>query len=153
MSLSRSPSPHRGGGWSGPGLATPSSGTARRQSPMRGSATGGVGNVRWTPAQNRPSDKSSSFAPLSQGFGRHFRRVSGKLPIFSSRDYSHKEKLGRGRWGMAGRSLTSKDILPFLGRTIWKMRLQLLMVTAIILFFVFVISRMYSTGYCPFSFN
>lgn len=141
MSLSRSPSPRREGGWSSPGLTTSYNGSARRPSPMSASAHGGPGNVKWTAAQNRTSNKASSFAPLAQGFARHFRKVSGRLPVFSAKDYSDKEKLGRGRWIASTPALKSKDILPFLGRMLWRARLQISIVSALLFFFFFILSR------------
>jgi mannan polymerase II complex MNN10 subunit len=161
MSLSRSPSPRRGGGWSSPALTTTpygngngnssnssNNGSARRPSPMRDSAAhGGPGNVRWTAAQSRGANKASTFAPLAQGIGRHFRKVSGRLPIFSSKDYSDKEKLGRGRWSTSTPTLRTKDVLPFIGRIFWKARLFITIVVTTLIFIFFILGREYLIFY------
>lgn len=148
MSLSRSPSPNREGGWSTPGLSIPHGGSsARKPSPIRGSTNGNPGNVKWTAAQSR-SDKSSTFAPITKGISHHFRKVSARLPIFSSRDYSEKEKLGRGRWSAASTSsLKPKDFLAFVGRLVWKLRLFITLTTIFILVIVFLVKRKISISH------
>ncbi|EEQ85381.2 mannan polymerase II complex MNN10 subunit [Blastomyces dermatitidis ER-3] len=127
MSLSRSPSPRRGGGWSSPGL-TIGAGSSRGSSPRRGfndiansstsSGNGafypngspiagsgpGNGAVTWASAKAK-SDRIvgyPSFSTRNNGFfSRQRRKISASLPRFrvnSMLDYSEKEKLGRGRW-------------------------------------------------------
>ncbi|PGH05913.1 mannan polymerase II complex MNN10 subunit [Blastomyces parvus] len=127
MSLSRSPSPRRGGGWSSPGL-TVGTGSSRGSSPRRGFhdtansstssgngafypngspiAGSGPGNdaVTWASAKTK-SDRIvgyPSFSTRNNGFfSRQRRKISASLPRFrvnSVLDYSDKEKLGRGRW-------------------------------------------------------
>ncbi|EEH02734.1 galactosyltransferase [Histoplasma capsulatum var. duboisii H88] len=127
MSLSRSPSPRRGGGWSSPGL-TIATGSSRGSSPPRGyhdtansstsSGSGafhpnsspiagagpGNGAVTWASAKAK-SDRIAaypSFSTRNNGFfSRQRRKISASLPRFrvnSMLDYGEKEKLGRGRW-------------------------------------------------------
>ncbi|KAF7716594.1 Mannan polymerase II complex MNN10 subunit [Penicillium ucsense] len=79
MSLSRSPSPHRGGGWSSPGLI-PGSGRSspRGFSPM----TRGVKSVSWTAAKAKSDElhKYPSFATRSDGFfSRQKRKISAPI--------------------------------------------------------------------------
>jgi hypothetical protein len=76
---------------------------------------------------------------------RHFRNVSGHLPYFraATKDYANKEKLGRGRWsGAAVRPEWKRGnrILPFVGRVVWRLRMPLAMVLALV-FFLLVSSR------------
>lgn len=136
MSLSRSPSPQRGGGWSSPGLTTPYDSSSRKASPIRSYPNGSTG-VTWASAQSKSAEVRGypSFAPQNQGFGRYFRRLSGRLPFFNSQSYAEKEKLGRGRWAAARRS-RPRDILAFFGRAIWKLRKQLVVAIAVILLIV-----------------
>lgn len=135
MSLSRSPSPQRSGGWSSPGLTTPYNSNSRRSSPIRSYANGSANNVTWAKAQAR-SDQVRSFSPKSQGFSRHFQNLSAKLPYFNSRDYSDKEKLGRGRWSSSASGSRLHNILAFLGRVIWRMRLRFAAVLAFLLLII-----------------
>ncbi|OAX80280.1 hypothetical protein ACJ72_05394 [Emergomyces africanus] len=132
MSLSRSPSPRRGGGWSSPGL-TIGIGSSRGSSPRRGfqavansssSTTSGNGalypngspiagagpgnDATWASAKSK-SDRIvgyPSFSTRNNGFfSRQRRKISASLPRFrvnSMLDYSEKEKLGRGRWSLGG---------------------------------------------------
>lgn len=131
MSLSRSPSPRRGGGWSSPGL-TIATGSSRGSSPPRGyhdtansstsSGSGafhpnsspiagagpGNGAVTWASAKAK-SDRIAaypSFSTRNNGFfSRQRRKISASLPRFrvnSMLDYGEKEKLGRGRWLACG---------------------------------------------------
>lgn len=138
MSLSRSPSPQRGGGWSSPGLTTPYDGSSRPTSPLRAYPNGSASSVTWARAPSRSAELRGypSFAPRPQGFW-NFRRVSAKLPFFNnSRNYADKEKLGRGRWSASSRRSKARDILAFLGRSLWKLRKQLIVIITIILLIV-----------------
>ncbi|KAL9083731.1 MAG: hypothetical protein Q9165_008397 [Trypethelium subeluteriae] len=107
MSLSRSPSPQPSGGWHSPALASSQfDGIASSTSPsprhygsdyMNGGTGSSGSNVTWASAQARSANVKHS---QSQGFFRHFRRLSSSLPRFShqsSTHYAEKEKLGRGR--------------------------------------------------------
>lgn len=133
MSLSRSPSPQSGGGWSSPGLTTPYDGTSRRSSPIR--ANGSANNVTWSTAQAR-SAQVRAFNPRNQnqGFAKHFRRFSNKLPYFNSRDFSDKEKLGRGRPSKSN----AYKLFALLGRVLWRFRQRF----AIVLFFLLLLSML-----------
>lgn len=148
MSLSRSPSPRRGGGWASPGLTTPYDSISGRSSPRPGNTefpfSGGANhnNVTWASAKARSEEVNGypSFSTQNNGFfSRHARQISRRLPSFNlggRRDYAEKEKLGRGRlpFGRGGR------IAPYLGRIIWRLRLRIMLalgfIMAIILFYV-----------------
>ncbi|KAK3080936.1 hypothetical protein LTS18_011760, partial [Coniosporium uncinatum] len=103
MSLSRSPSPQRGGGWSSPGLTTPYNSTSRRSSPMRAYANGGPNNITWASAKAKSAEVKSypAFETRNQNvFARYARKFSTGmgLPTFNGdpdKDYAEKEKLGR----------------------------------------------------------
>jgi hypothetical protein len=143
MSLSRSPSPQRSGGWSSPGLTTPYNSSSRRSSPIRSYANGGANNVTWATAQAR-SDQVRSFSPRNQGFSRYFQGVTSRLPYFNSRNFSDKEKLGRGRWSSSAAGSRVHNLMAFLGRVIWRMRLRFAAVLAFLLLIVlFYITRGY----------
>ncbi|CAM1505597.1 Fc.00g112340.m01.CDS01 [Cosmosporella sp. VM-42] len=126
MTLSRSPSPVPGGGWSSPGLNINSG----RSSP----ANIGGGSVAWESSKMRKPGANGypSFSTQNQGFfTRHMRRISSSLPRFTSHGdvpYAEKEKLGRGRWWgdripLAGRI---RIIYGRIGRK-WKVRVLMLL--------------------------
>lgn len=120
MSLDRSPSPNRDGGWSSPGLVTSPTGE-QSNGRLHGKGkryiaelNGGVGvgsNVTWESARaNSARVNGSVYTSYQQGqnqnqgrgyFSRHLKRVSSGLPAFyqGGREtrYAEKEKLGRGR--------------------------------------------------------
>jgi mannan polymerase II complex MNN10 subunit len=109
MSLDRSPSPRRGGGWSSPGLTSPyDSSSPRSRSPAKkyGELNGGAG-VTWASAKAnsaRVNGYPSYVQSQNQGFfGRHYRKLSQSLPYFTHGGqedrFAEKEKLGRGRAG------------------------------------------------------
>lgn len=151
MSLSRSPSPRRGGGWSSPGLTSPYDNVSGKSSPrktygdiqMNGSISSD--DSKWASAKARSEEINGypSFSTRNQGFfSRHARKISTSLPTFSMggrRDFSDKEKLGRGRWPPTNGSKATR-FLSTLGRMIWRLRLRLGIVLglilAIILFYV-----------------
>ena len=92
MSLSRSPSPQRDGGWSSPGLTTPYDGSSRPTSPIRSYPNGSASSVSWARVPSKSAELRGypSFAPRSLGFW-NFRRASAKLPFFNnSRNYADK---------------------------------------------------------------
>lgn len=136
MSLSRSPSPVPGGGWSSPGLNLNSSG---RSSPTKASFSGpNNGNVTWESARLKTQGVAGypSFSTQNQGFfTRHMRRISRSLPTFNTDvpgKYAEKEKLGRGRWdfpilGRIGRTLA---------RTSRKARIRALIVAVLLLCYI-----------------
>ena len=151
MSLSRSPSPRGGGGWSSPGLTSPYDSVSGKSSPrktfgdvsMNGSASGD--NVTWASAKARSEEVNGypKFSTRNNGFfSRHARKISTSLPSFGMggrRDFADKEKLGRGRWPRISGSRTGR-FLTYLGRIIWRLRLRLgivlALLLAIILFYV-----------------
>ncbi|KAK5158150.1 hypothetical protein LTR04_005261 [Oleoguttula sp. CCFEE 6159] len=143
MSLSRSPSPHRGGGWSSPGLTMPHNGSSGRTSPMRSYGqylNGGANNVTWASAQAKSAEIKGypALEPKNQGwFARSFRRLPTSLPHFSPKRindrYAEKEKFGRGRWppGIKSRLRT---IASRIWRAIWRMRLRSIFLVGCIIF-------------------
>lgn len=146
MSLSRSPSPARGGGWSSPGLTSPFDNVSGKASPrktygdiqMNGSASASSDNVTWASAKAKSEEVNGypSFSTRNNGFfSRHARKISTSLPTFSMggrRDFSDKEKLGRGRWPPIQGSRTGR-FLTYTGRIIWRLRLRLGIVFGLIL--------------------
>ena len=156
MSLSRSPSPSRGGGWSSPGLTTPYDNLSGRASPRKGygelKMNGGVdsSNVNWATAKARSDEVKGypSFSTRNNGFfSRHARQISRSLPSFVRG--AEKEKLGRGRWYPNSGSKTGR-ILGFLGRSIWRMRLRLLVTLSFLLaVIVFYVTRKSNLRLCP----
>ena len=145
MSLSRSPSPVPGGGWSSPGLNINSG----RSSPAKGySGSGSNGNPAvWESARlkNMGSGGYPSFSTQHQGFfTRHMRRISSSLPRFASNShYAEKEKLQRGRWSIQNVPILGrlKNVAGRMGR---KLKIRLL-IGFIILFciWIFYNSRQY----------
>ncbi|KAI4088788.1 MAG: hypothetical protein LQ344_005841 [Seirophora lacunosa] len=152
MSLSRSPSPNRGGGWSSPGLTTPYENLSGTASPRKGYGElqmngSGSGNVTWATAKAKSDEVNGypSFSTKNNGFfSRHARQMSRSLPSFVRG--AEKEKLGRGRWYPNNGSRAGR-ILAFVGRTIWRLRLRLLvtlsLILAIIVFYVTPMHRAY----------
>lgn len=141
MSLSRSPSPQRGGGWASPGLTAPFDTIGGTSTPRKGygeiHVNGGVGNsVTWATAKARSEEINGypSFSPRKSGwFSRHARKISNNLPSFTGRrDFAEKEKLGRGRW-YPGRGSRSGRLITYLGSMARRFRLRLLLVIAIVL--------------------
>ncbi|KAF2716365.1 glycosyltransferase family 34 protein [Polychaeton citri CBS 116435] len=131
MSLDRSPSPQRGGGWSSPGLTTPydeGASRSRSRSPLKnygdlnGSGTSSH-SVTWSSAKAASSrvNGQPSYQSQNQGFfGRHMRKLSMGLPYFHTGGqedrFAEKEKLQRGRLGAAPGGLPAfKDIPRWLG--------------------------------------
>lgn len=112
MSLSRSPSPRRDGGWSSPGLSTPydeSSGRSRSPRKAYGGINGGPQGVTWASAKANSARVNGypSYQSQNQGFfSRHMRNLSESLPYFAHGGqedrFAEKEKLGRGRPGGSG---------------------------------------------------
>lgn len=138
MSLSRSPSPIPGGGWSSPGLTQYSS-QGGYSSPQFGMGTNNGGNgMSWAAAKSH-SDRVKaypSFETRNSGFfSRSRRKISASLPRFNiaPRNFREKEKLGRGRWhsfnssgSLAGR------IRTFLGAGLRRKRVLLLLLFIIL---------------------
>lgn len=146
MSLSRSPSPALGGGWSSPGLRTPSG----QSSPASGILTPG-GSQTWDPARMGPPPTATTANghATNRGrsfLGRHMRRLSTSLPQFQlgPHSYSEKEKLGRERWAPE-RFRVVGAVKSILGRMSRKLRLRLLFV----LFMALLVTLWYTTRMSP----
>ncbi|PFH58662.1 hypothetical protein XA68_13408 [Ophiocordyceps unilateralis] len=120
MSLSRSPSPVPGAGWSSPGLDMSSG----KSSPAN---TGGP----WQSSRTRHLALKGypSFSTHNQGFfSRHMRRLSSGLPLFNSGSdacRSEKDKSGNGRWSARNIPLVWR-LRSVLGRMGRKLKLRLL---------------------------
>ena len=109
MSLSRSPSPTPGGGWSSPGLNINGSG---RSSPKAFDSNGGASHSGdFSRSRNTASSKYPSFSTQNQGFfTRHMRQLSSSLPRFNAdpvvhgAPYTEKDKpVGGSRNNLLGR--------------------------------------------------
>lgn len=132
MSLSRSPSPQRGGGWSSPGLTTPYNGSSGRSSPLRKDANGGSSSVTWASAQARSAEVKGYpyFQPRHQGFfSRHLRRISSTLPHMA---YTEKDKPGRVGWRPNPNTKIGR-FLGWVGMIAWRFRLRLLIAGAFLI--------------------
>ena len=145
MSLSRSPSPQRGGGWASPGLNYESGKSSPRKA--YGSDINGTAgtSITWESAKARSEEVKGypSYSTKNQGwFSRHARRISSiSLPTFR-RDFSEKEKLGRGRWSPSQQTKFGR-FLTTLGRMIWRMRGRLgIVITLILCIVLFYVTRM-----------
>lgn len=116
MSLSRSPSPSPGGGWSSPGLNIQGSG---RSSPSRSHAadSNGAAPGAWesTRTRNAGTSKYPSFSTQNQGFfTRHMRQLSSSLPRFHNNSrHADKEKHSRSFSDGANASLGGRFRLIF----------------------------------------
>lgn len=133
-SLSRSPSPHPNGGWATPGLSTSEDVRGRKDS---GKLNGGSD---WS-ATSGKSAQVNAYASFNKGnfVKRHLRQLSASLPRFyvpTGKDYSHKEKLGRGRL-----HYRIQDITASVWRMVWHFRRML----AVTLVFIFSLILFYNT--------
>ncbi|KAI1368009.1 galactosyl transferase GMA12/MNN10 family-domain-containing protein [Xylaria arbuscula] len=140
MSLSRSPSPIPGGGWSSPGLDITSSG---RSTPAKMTfSSPNPGAVTWESARMKSRGVTSypSFSTQNQGFfTRHMRQISSSLPSFSNHSHdmaTEKDKPKPSRWR-----------IPLLGRIVntwartsrkWKVRafIATILLACYILFYI-----------------
>lgn len=101
MSLSRSPSPRPGGGWSSPGLTAPvyRNGLApETASPSQRHAS--ASNVTWESAKAKSNGLAVKESTRTSFFRRQYRKLMRSLPQFHTnchQSYAEKEKLGRGR--------------------------------------------------------
>lgn len=143
MSLSRSPSPVPGGGWSSPGLNINSG----RSSPANAPTSG---PVHWESAKMRHLGPNgySSFATHNQGFfTRHMRRISSSLPRFNSSNtdsrHGGRDKPNRGQWPGQNIPLVGR-IRSIFGRMGRKLKIRLLIVLIFLLcLYIFYHSRKY----------
>lgn len=135
MSLSRSPSPIPGGGWSSPGLDL----TSGRSSPAKMTFSGSnTGAITWESARikSRGVTGYPSFSTQNQGFfTRNMRRISSGLPSFSTKKddaYAEKEKLRSAPWRipMLGR------IRTLVARTSRKTKIRVLIAMVLLAFYI-----------------
>lgn len=143
MSLSRSPSPLRGGGWASPGLNDGS--LDGRISPRKPYAESN-GGVSWATAKAKSDAVNSGFSTRGQGFfARHVRKMSQSLPSMLGgpspsshrgrrRTYSDKEKLGRGSYPRGGGLLN--QLRTFIGSVGRRMKMRALLVLVVVIGFV-----------------
>jgi hypothetical protein len=138
MSLSRSPSPRLGGGWSTPGLTddcgygTPG---RREYGDLNGSASN---DSAWAAAKARSSQvrNTPSFTTRNEGFfSRQKRKISATLPRFNSFGPNQKdwnaEKLGRGRWRPTGGGKWSR-LKTLVGNLLRKFKFLFVMLALIV---------------------
>lgn len=126
MTLSRSPSPALGGGWSSPGLDINTSGRSS-PSPAFPDFVKGQQPSSWeSSATSRNRKMYPGFETQNQGFfQRHMRRISNSLPRFnSSTYYAEKEKLQRGRWAPAPSTSLYGRVRTMAGRAGRKSKLR-----------------------------
>lgn len=125
MSLSRSPSPALGGGWSSPGLHTPSG----PSSPASGILTPGGSSQMWDSSRLGVSPTTTSSNGYATSKGRSFlgrmRKLSTSLPRFrpGPETYTEKDKPGRIEDFRVARGFRS-----IAGRVSRKLKLRLLFV-------------------------
>jgi mannan polymerase II complex MNN10 subunit len=139
MSLSRSPSPRPGGGWSTPGLIDESgSGTPRRRDygDLNGSASN---DIAWAAAKAKSTQvrNTPSFTTRNEGFfSRQKRKISATLPKFNTSNSDLKdwnaEKLGRGRW-RPGRGGRWSGLKTLIGNILRKFKFLIVMIVLIAL--------------------
>jgi len=156
MSLSRSPSPQRGGGggWSSPGLTNNFS-HSRSSTPVQTYSLNGSHNVTWASAQARSAQVNGYPAYQDAGlgfFGKHMRNISSSLPFFSrgpqDERFAEKEKLGRGRWQPQSERSTWSNLSARVGRLFWRTRLRFLLLVAFFVAIVcFYATRKYSSSH------
>lgn len=139
MSLSRSPSPQRSGGWSSPGLSNQFA-HSRSSSPVKTYTVNAPHTVTWASAQARSAQVNGYPAYKNAGMGffrKHMRSISSSLPFFnqSPQDerFAEKEKLGRGRWQSPPGGNTWSSLLARIGRLIWRLRLRFAILLAFLL--------------------
>ncbi|KAJ6134677.1 hypothetical protein N7523_000999 [Penicillium sp. IBT 18751x] len=99
MSLSRSPSPHPGGGWSSPGL-TPGSGNSTPRGYSPSGASLAPSGISWAAAKAKSDEVRGypSFSTRNSGFfSRQKHRISARLPSFRGESHSYVAKDQYGR--------------------------------------------------------
>lgn len=133
MSLSRSPSPVPGGGWSSPGLNMNSG----RTSP----ANAGGSSASWESAKMRKHGANGypSFSTQNQGFfTRHMRRISSSLPRFNSgmgNTYAEREKYEREGYN-AGSGGRIRSFFARVNRRLkWRILLPLIIFCTIVAYY------------------
>ena len=116
---------------------------------MNGSAASGSGSVTWASAKAKSDEVNGypAFSTRKTGFfSRHARRISNSLPkwnLAGRRDFSDREKLGRGRWYPSGGSRFDR-FKTFIGSATRRMKLRLLFVFLFLLsVIIFKVTRMF----------
>ncbi|KAH0499479.1 hypothetical protein TgHK011_006675 [Trichoderma gracile] len=134
MSLSRSPSPVPGGGWSSPGLNINSG----RSSPSNAAGS----SVSWESAKMRKQGANGypSFSTQNQGFfTRHMRRISSSLPRFAAgpgNTYAEREKYERGGHSPHAGGGRLRSFLARIGRRLkWRILLPLIIICIIVAYY------------------
>lgn len=134
MSLSRSPSPRPGGGWSSPGL-TPGSGTSTPRGFSPSPSSLAPGGISWAAAKAKSDEVRGypSFSTRNSGFfSRQKRQISARLPSFRGnagqshgRGYIDKDgsggsfwPSGSGFWGSLAMLLRRKRMRILAGLTL-----------------------------------
>lgn len=143
MSLSRSPSPHPGGGWTSPGL-TPGSGSSTPRSHIlspRPPGVAGPSGISWAAAKAKSERVKGypSFSTRNNGFfSRQKRMISSSLPGFrpagvyadNKNDDDVFGRGGGGRW--SGRGGNAGGMRTCLGSLVRRRRLRLLLVLIVV---------------------
>lgn len=139
MSLSRSPSPRPGGGWSTPGLAEVSDHGTPRQLHYSGANGSASTDLAWAAAKAKSDQvrNTPSFTTRNEGFfSRQRRKISATLPRFNSFGPNHKdwnaEKLNRGRWRPSGDGKWSR-LKTLVGNVLRKFKVLIFMLVLILL--------------------
>lgn len=145
MSLSRSPSPIPGGGWSSPGLNINSGRTSPAHIPSSGgpSSPGGPWGSASRMRSNHNLNGYPSFSTQNSGFFvRHMRRISSSLPRFYNSEpasgpypYGYKDK-GPRAW--APRSTSWAGRLRSIFNRMGKRSKGRLLAAAIVLFILLI---------------
>ncbi|KAH8692026.1 putative alpha-1,6-mannosyltransferase subunit [Talaromyces proteolyticus] len=134
MSLSRSPSPLPGGGWSSPGLTPGSGSSSPRYSPrpytsQHNNRPPSPGGVSWATAKAKSDQVRSypSFSTRNSGFfSRQKRKISASLPRFTlTRDYREQEKLNRGRSWESGENTFKGRLFSVIKHSLHKRRFKI----------------------------
>lgn len=144
MSLSRSPSPQRAGGWSSPGLSSNFATHSRATTPVKSYSVNGSHNVTWASAQAKSAQINGYPASAKDRgltfFGKHMRNLSASLPFFhrapQDERFAEKEKLGRGRWQPQGNGGLSAIPGRF-ARGLRRVRLRSILLLAVLFFTMF----------------
>lgn len=138
MSLSRTPSPRPGGGWSSPGL---SAGSSDASSPSKRSAylDNSDSSASWAAAKEKSDAVRNypSFSTRNNGFfSRSKRKISASLPHFSLQamnpDYREKEKM-RGPWSPYQDASLMGRIRTMMATVLRRMKSRFLVVLLLVL--------------------
>lgn len=141
MSLSRSPSPKRGGGWASPGL---NANFAQSRSSTPVTSYSQNHGVTWASAQARSHQINGYPAYQERGagfFGKHMRKISASLPFFHNTKapyderQAEKDKAGRGRW-TPGRGGVFANIKSMVGHHLSRSKSRFILVLVLLLLIV-----------------